>query len=254
LNRVSSQFSKSAQPFSLHRSRTLLTSATTQALWLTFKLASTVVFFLVLLGTPLAWWLARSRAWIRIPIASLVSLPFVLPPSVLGFYFLLAMGPNGPVGQFTQHFGLGSFAFSFRGLVLASVIQSLPFMVQPLQNSFESLGKRPLEIAATLGYSPFQSFLKVALPLCNKGIVTGIVMTFAHVVGEFGIVLMIGGSIPKETKVISIHIYDLVESLAFEEAHKLAAVLLIFSFLVMLTLQILHSKVDFLHKDKSEQK
>jgi molybdate transport system permease protein len=191
---------------------------------------------LLVLGTPLAWWLARSKAWWKGPVGAVVALPLVLPPSVLGFYLLLAMGPHGPVGQFTQWLGVGTLPFTFWGLTLASVFYSLPFMVQPLQTAFEAIGERPLEVAATLRASPLDAFFSVALPLAAPGFLTASILTFAHTVGEFGVVLMIGGNIPGVTRVASVQIYDHVEAFEYASAHRLAAVMLVFSFLVLLAL------------------
>lgn len=216
----------------------LLTEADLQALWLTLKVATLTTAILLLVGVPLAWWLARTRSWIKAPLTAVVALPIVLPPSVLGFYLLVAMGPNGPVGQWTQALGLGLLPFSFTGLVVASVFYSLPFMVQPVHNAMEAMGHRPLEVAASLRASPLDTFFSVVLPLCRPGLVTGTVMSFAHTVGEFGVVLMVGGNIPGETRVASVQIYDHVEALEYGEAHRLAAVLLLFSFGVLLALQL----------------
>lgn len=212
----------------------ILTGADLEALWLTARLAGIVTLILFVLGTPLAWWLARTRSWWRGPIGAVVALPLVLPPSVLGFYLLLAMGPAGPVGRLTEALGIEPLAFTFRGLVVASVLYSLPFMVQPLQAAFEALGERPLEVAATLRASPLDAFFSVAVPLALPGFVTAAILTFAHTVGEFGVVLMIGGNLPGVTRVASVQIYDHVEALAYADAHRLAAVLLTFSFLVLL--------------------
>jgi molybdate transport system permease protein len=214
----------------------LLDPSDLQAIWLTVRLASVVTLILLLLGTPIAWWLARSKVWWKGPIGALVALPLVLPPSVLGFYLLLAMGPNGPVGQLTQSLGLGLLPFTFWGLVLASVFYSLPFMVQPLQAAFESIGERPLEVAATLRASPLDAFFSVAVPLARPGFLTASILTFAHTVGEFGVVLMIGGNIPGVTRVASVQIYDHVEAMEYLHAHRLSAVMLGFSFLVLLAL------------------
>ena len=207
-----------------------------QAIWLTVRLAGIVTLILLLIGTPIAWWLARSKAWWKGPVGAVVALPLVLPPSVLGFYLLLAMGPNGLVGQFTQALGLGMLPFTFWGLVLASVFYSLPFMVQPLQTAFEAIGERPLEVAATLRASPLDAFFTVALPLALPGFLTASILTFAHTVGEFGVVLMIGGNIAGVTRVASVQIYDHVEAMEYLQAHRLSAVMLIFSFLVLLAL------------------
>ncbi|PKO33732.1 MAG: molybdate ABC transporter permease subunit [Betaproteobacteria bacterium HGW-Betaproteobacteria-7] len=214
----------------------MLTDSDLQAIWLTIRLAGITTLILLLIGTPIAWWLARSRAWWKGPVGAIVALPLVLPPSVLGFYLLLAMGPNGPFGQLTQSLGLGTLPFTFWGLVVASVFYSLPFMVQPLQNAFEGIGERPLEVAATLRASPLDTFFSVVLPLAKPGFVTAGILTFAHTVGEFGVVLMIGGNIPGVTRVASVQIYDHVEAMEYGDAHRLAAVMLIFSFAVLLAM------------------
>ncbi|CCE24059.1 molybdate ABC transporter permease subunit [Methylotuvimicrobium alcaliphilum] len=213
----------------------LLSDSDIQAIVLTLRLAFAVTAILLVVGTPIAWWLARTPSRWKGPIGAVVALPLVLPPSVLGFYLLLAMGPNGPVGRLTSALGIDPLPFTFEGLVLASVFYSLPFMVQPLQNAFEAIGDRPLEAAATLRASPLNAFFTVALPLALPGFLTAGVLTFAHTVGEFGVVLMIGGNIPGITRVASVQIYDHVEALEYGEAHSLAAVMLIFSFLVLLT-------------------
>lgn len=210
------------------------------AILLTLKLATIVTILLLLIGTPIAWWLARTRSRLKPTIAALVAMPIVLPPSVLGFYLLLAMGPNGPVGQFTQTLGIGTLPFTFPGLVVASVFYSLPFVVQPIQNAFEAIGEGPLETAATLRASPWDSFFSIAIPLAWPGFLTAMVLGFAHTVGEFGVVLMIGGNIPGVTRVISVQIYDYVEALEYGAAHELAAVMLAFSFLVLLALYTLN--------------
>lgn len=214
----------------------LLSGSDMQAIWLTVKLASIVTGILLLVGTPIAWWLVRTGSWWKGPIGAVVALPLVLPPSVLGFYMLLAMGPAGPVGHLTRALGVGPLPFTFWGLVIASVFYSLPFMVQPLQNAFEAIGDRPLEVAATLGASPLDAFFSVVLPLARPGFLTAGIMTFAHTVGEFGVVLMIGGNLPGITRVVSVQIYDHVEALEYGQAHRLAAVMLIFAFLVLLAL------------------
>ena len=214
----------------------LLTPDNLQAIVLTLKVATLTTGILLLIGTPLAWWLARSNAWIKKPLAALVSLPLVLPPSVLGFYLLVAMGPHGPVGQWTQAMGWGVLPFTFAGLVVGSVLYSLPFMVQPVQNAMAALGDRPLEVAATLRASRLDTFFHVVLPLCKPGLITGTIMSFAHTVGEFGVVLMVGGNIPGVTRVISVQIFDHVEAIEYGDAHRLAAVMLGFSFLVLLAL------------------
>lgn len=217
---------------------TVLTASDWQALWLTVRLAAVVTLLLLVIGTPIAWWLARTRSWWKGPLGAVVALPLVLPPSVLGFYLLVAMGPNGPLGQFTQALGLGPLPFTFWGLVLASVFYSLPFMVQPLQTAFEAVGERPLEVAATLRASPLDAFFTVAVPLAAPGFLTASILTFAHTVGEFGVVLMIGGNLPGITRVASVQIYDHVEALEYAQAHRLAAVMLVFSFLVLLALYV----------------
>jgi molybdate transport system permease protein len=214
----------------------LLSDSDVRALWLTARLAGTVTIILLLVGTPIAWWLARTRARWKGAIGAVVALPLVLPPSVLGFYLLLAMGPYGPVGKVTQVLGLGLLPFTFWGLVVASAFYSLPFMVQPLQTAFEAIGDRPLEVAATLRASPLDAFFTVAVPLALPGFLTASILTFTHTVGEFGVVLMIGGNLPGVTRVASVQIYDHVQALEYAEAHRLAAVMLIFSFLVLLTL------------------
>ncbi|KVW97074.1 molybdate ABC transporter permease subunit [Thiobacillus denitrificans] len=207
-----------------------------QAVVLTLELAGVVTLILFMLGTPIAWWLARTQSKWKAPIGAVVALPLVLPPSVLGFYLLLAMGPNGWVGQLTQSMGIGLLPFTFWGLVVGSVFYSLPFMVQPLQTAFEALGERTLEAAATLRASPLDRFFSVATPIARPGFMTAGILSFAHTVGEFGVVLMIGGNIPGETRVASVQIFDHVEALQYGEAHHLAAVLLVFSFLVLLAL------------------
>jgi molybdate transport system permease protein len=204
------------------------------AIRLTLTLASIVTLLLLLIGTPIAWWLARTRSGAKAWISAFVALPLVLPPTVLGFYLLVAMGPNGWVGQATQALGWGVLPFSFAGLVVASVFYSLPFVVQPLQNAFEAIGTRPMEVAATLGASPLNAFFSVAVPLAAPGFVTAAILGFAHTVGEFGVVLMIGGNIPGETRVLSMQIFDHVESFDYTQAHRLAAGMLGFSFVVLL--------------------
>ena len=206
------------------------------AILLTLKLAALVTSILLLLGTPLAWWLANTDSRWRAPISAVVALPIVLPPSVLGFYLLVAMGPDGWIGQFTQAIGLGTLPFTFAGLVIASVLYSLPFVVQPLQNAFEALGKAPFEAAATLGAGPLDRFFSIALPLALPGFITATVLGFAHTLGEFGVVLMIGGNIPGVTQVISVQIYAHVEALDYAQAHKLSGIMLLFSFITLLLL------------------
>jgi molybdate transport system permease protein len=220
----------------------LLTPSDLQAIGLTLRVAALTTLVLLLLGTPLAWWLARTRSWLKKPVGALVALPIVLPPTVLGFYLLVLMGPQGTVGQWTQALGLGLLPFSFTGLVVASVLYSLPFMVQPVQNAMEAMGTRPLEVAASLRASPVDSFFSVVLPLCRPGLVTGSIMAFAHTVGEFGVVLMVGGNIPGVTRVISVQIYDHVEAMEYGDAHRLAAVMLGFSFVVLLALQMYNGR------------
>jgi len=207
-----------------------------QTIWLTLRLATVVTLLLLLIGTPLAWWLTRSQSrWCAL-VRALVALPLVLPPSVLGFYLLLAMGPEGPLGQLGAALGIGPLPFTFTGLVIASMLYSLPFMVQPLQSAFAEISERMLEVAATLRASPLDTFFTVVVPQCTGGYLTAAVLTFAHTVGEFGVVLMIGGSIPGETRVASVQIYDYVQALDYGQAHRLAAVLLGFSFIVLLGL------------------
>lgn len=208
-----------------------------QAVWLTAKLATITTVLLLLVGTPLAWWLAGARSRTKSVVGALVALPLVLPPVVIGFYLLMLMGPNGPVGQLTQSMGLGLLPFTFSALVIGSVFYSLPFVVQPLQNAFEAIGLKPLEAAATLRASPLDTFFSVVLPLAKPAYITAAVMGFAHTVGEFGIVLMIGGNIPGATRVMSVQIYDHVEAMQYSQAHTLAAGLLVFSFVVLLGLQ-----------------
>lgn len=212
-------------------------------IWLTLRLAAVTTALLFLIGTPIAWWLARTRSRWKAPVGALVALPFVLPPTVMGFYLLLLMGPNGPVGQLTQWAGIGLLPFSFWGLVLASVFYSMPFVVQPIQNAFQALGERPLEVAATLRASPLDAFFTVALPLARPGFLTAAILGFAHTVGEFGVVLMIGGNIPGKTRVVSVQIYDHVEALEYAQAHWLAGIMLAFSFLVLLALYSLNPTV-----------
>jgi len=214
----------------------MLTDSDLQALELTLRLASIVTLILLVIGTPIAWWLARTHSRWKGPVGAVVALPLVLPPSVLGFYLLLAMGPNGPVGQLTQSLGMGLLPFTFWGLVVASVFYSMPFMVQPLQTAFESVGDRPLEVAATLRASPIDAFFSVAVPMSLPGFLTASILTFTHTVGEFGVVLMIGGNLPGVTRVASVQIYDHVEALEYLQAHRLSAVLLLFSFIVLLVL------------------
>ncbi len=219
-----------------------LTASDLQAIVLTLQVATLTTVILAVIGTPLAWWLARTRSGLKSVLTALVAMPIVLPPSVLGFYLLVLMGPNGPVGQWTQALGIGLLPFSFSGLVVASVLYSLPFMVQPVLNAMEAMGSRPLEVAASLRASPVDTFFRVVLPLCRPGLVTGCIMSFAHTVGEFGVVLMVGGNIPGETRMVSVQIYDHVEALEYADAHRLAAVMLLFSFAVLLVLHLYNAR------------
>lgn len=209
-----------------------------ESLFLTAKLASVVTLLLLVLSMPLAWWLSRAQSRARDVVASLVSLPLVLPPSVLGFYLLLAMGPKGPLGKVCLFLGMNPLPFTFSGLVVASLFYSLPFMVQPLQTAFCSVGRQSLEVAATLGASPLNAFFTVVVPMTKRGIVAACVMTFAHTVGEFGVVLMIGGSLPGITQVASVQIFNHVESMEYGDAHGISFVLLAFSFVAVLATQI----------------
>ncbi|MGE7959165.1 molybdate ABC transporter permease subunit [Pseudomonas sp. NPDC089530] len=213
-----------------------LSSADFSAIWLTLQLASLTTLILLIIGTPIALWLSRTRSWLRGPVGAVVALPLVLPPTVIGFYLLLALGPSGSIGQLTKALGLGTLTFSFSGLVIGSVIYSMPFVVQPLQNAFAAIGTRPLEVAATLRANPWDTFFSVILPLARPGFITAAILGFAHTVGEFGVVLMIGGNIPDKTRVVSVQIYDHVEALEYAQAHWLAAAMLVFSFLVLLAL------------------
>ncbi|MBM4200514.1 MAG: molybdate ABC transporter permease subunit, partial [Gammaproteobacteria bacterium] len=203
---------------------------------LTLKLATVVTALLLVIGTPIAWWLARTRSKLKAFVGAIVSLPLVLPPTVLGFYMLLAMGPHGAIGQLTQFLGLGLLPFTFPGLVITSVIYSMPFVVQPIQNAFTALGDRPLEAAATLRAGPWDTFFSVVLPLARPGFITAAILGFAHTVGEFGVVLMIGGNIPGKTRVISVQIYDHVEAMEYAQAHWLAGGMVLFAFLVLFAL------------------
>jgi molybdate transport system permease protein len=221
----------------------MLTDADIMALWLTLRLALVTTLILLLTGTPLAWWLSRSRWRFRFIIETLVALPLVLPPTVLGFYLLLLLGSQGPLGAL----GFGTLAFSFSGLVIGSVIYSLPFVVQPLQDTFNAIGRRPLEIAATLGATPLQRFFMVILPQSRAGFITAAMLGFAHTLGEFGVVLMIGGNIPGSTRVLSIAIYDHVESLEYQQAHIMAAGLLFLSFAILLSVYAFRSRFRLLH-------
>jgi molybdate transport system permease protein len=214
------------------------------AIVLTFQLATATTVLLLLLATPLAWWLSQSTSKWRAPIGALVTLPLVLPPSVLGFYLLVAMGPNGPLGQFTQSLGWGVLSFTFTGLLIGSIIFSLPFAVQPIQHAFESIGPRPMEVAATLRAKPLDAFFSVALPLAKPGLITAAILSFAHTVGEFGVVLMIGGNIPDKTRVVSTQIYGHVEAMEYAQAHVLAAGMVVFSFVVLLALSFMRKRAS----------
>ncbi|WP_422845852.1 molybdate ABC transporter permease subunit [Acidovorax sp. M2(2025)] len=216
----------------------LFSGADLTAIGLTLRLAATTMVLLLVLGTPLAWWLAHTPSRWRGAVAALVALPLVLPPTVIGFYLLITLGPQGPGGQLTQWLGLGTLPFTFWGLVAGSLIYSLPFAVQPLQHAFEAMGARPLEAAATLGAGPLDRFFTVALPLAWPGFVTAAILSFAHTVGEFGVVLMLGGNIPGVTRVVSVQIYDHVEALEYAQAHGLAAAMVVFSFVVLLGLNL----------------
>ncbi|MXN28354.1 molybdate ABC transporter permease subunit [Delftia sp. CH05] len=222
----------------------ILTADDYAAIRLTLKLASVTTVLLLTLCTPLAWWLAHTRSRWRGPIGAVVALPLVLPPTVIGFYLLVTMGPNGPVGQLTQALGLSTLPFTFPGLVIGSLVYSLPFTVQPLQRAFESLGTRPMEAAASLGAGPLDRFFTVALPLARPGFITAAVLTFAHTVGEFGVVLMLGGNIPGVTRVVSVQIYDHVEAMEYAHAHWLAGGMVVFSFLVLLALHLLQPREE----------
>ncbi len=213
-----------------------------KAIWLTLKLASMTTVLLLVLATPLAWWLARTGSRWRAPVGAVVALPLVLPPTVLGFYLLVSLGPHGPGGQVTQALGLGTLPFTFTGLLVGSLVYSLPFAVQPLQHAFEAVGRRPLEVAATLGARPLDAFFTVAVPLARAGFVTAAILSFAHTVGEFGVVLMIGGNIPGQTRVVSTQIYGHVEALEYTQAHWLAGGMVAFAFIVLLGLTLLNRR------------
>jgi molybdate transport system permease protein len=215
-----------------------------QAIGLTLQLATATTVVLLLIATPLAWWLSQTKSSLRAPIGALVTLPLVLPPTVLGFYILIVLGPEGLIGEITQALGLGLMSFSFSGLLIGSVIFSLPFAVQPIQHAFEAIGRRPMEVAATLRARPIDAFFSVALPLAKPGLLTATVLTFAHTVGEFGVVLMIGGNIPGETRVVSTQIYGHVEAMEYRQAHGLAAGMVLFSFVVLIALARLKKRAD----------
>lgn len=220
----------------------------TAELWppirLTLELAGLTTVLLLIIGTPIAWWLARTTSRLKEVVATVVALPLVLPPTVLGFYLLIALGPDGLGGLMGGLVGVRTFAFTFEGLVFGSILYSMPFVVQPIRNAFEAMGNRPLEVAATLRASPFDRFMTVAIPLAKPGFLTGAVLGFAHTVGEFGVILMIGGNIPGETRVLSVAIYDYVETLRWTEAHILSAGMLVFSFLVILSMSLLARRSD----------
>jgi len=219
------------------------------ALLVTIKLASITTVILILVGTPIAWWLSQTRFKFKAVIEAIIALPLILPPTVLGFYLLMTLGTNGPIGNFLESLGGSSIAFTFTGLVVGSVIYSLPFVVQPLQNSFGSIGKQPMEVASTLGASNLDRFFTVAVPLARSGFITASVLGFAHTVGEFGVVLMIGGNIPGETGVLSIAIYDHVEAMEYGQAHVLAGGLLVLSFVMLLVVYIFNRRFSIMRSD-----
>lgn len=223
-------------------SASALSPSDMQAVWLTLRLASLTTVLLLVLATPLAWWLATTRSRWAAPVGALVTMPLVLPPTVLGFYLLVTLGPQGWGGQLTQAIGLGLLPFTFSGLVVASLICCLPFAVQPLQHAFAAVGQRPLEVAATLRARPLDTFFSVVLPLSWPGVLTAAILTFAHTVGEFGVVLMIGGNIPEQTRVVSTQIYGHVEALEYTQAHWLSAGMVVFSFIVLLVLMMLNRR------------
>jgi molybdate transport system permease protein len=213
-----------------------------QSVWLSIELAVVTTLILLLIGTPVAWWLARSGAWWKEIVATIIALPLVLPPTVLGFYLLLLLGPNGPGGLLATLWGGRTLAFTFAGLVAGSVLYAMPFVVQPIRNAFAAIGDRPLEVAATLRASPWRAFWTVAVPLARPGFMAGAVLGFAHTVGEFGLVLMIGGNIPGRTKVLSVAIYDYVEASQWREANILAAGMVVFAFAVILTMTLIDKR------------
>jgi len=219
----------------------ILSSATLGAIWLTLQLAFVTTGLLLLVGIPIAWWLSRSKSLVKEAVAAVVAVPLVLPPTVLGFYLLVALGPNGPGGAIAPLFGLRTFAFSFTGLVIGSLVHSMPFVVQPVRNAFEAMGARPMEVAATLRMSPFKAFWRVALPLAKPGILTGMVLGFAHTVGEYGVVMMIGGNTQK-TRVISTTIVQLNENQQFGEAYMLSGLMVLFAFAVIFTVMMLDKR------------
>ena len=215
-----------------------------QAIWLTLELATVTTLVLLVMATPLAWWLSQTKSRWRSAVSALVALPLVLPPTVLGFYILVLLGPQGWLGELTQWLGLGLLSFTFTGLVIGSVVFSLPFAVMPIQHAFEAIGKRPLEVAATLRASPLDAFVTVALPQAKSGVFTAAVLTFAHTVGEFGVVLMIGGNIAGQTRVVSTQIYGYVEAMQYTQAHWLSGGMVVFSFVVLLVLARLKQHRD----------
>lgn len=221
-----------------------ISSEAWQAIGLTLELATVTTVILLVLATPLAWWLSQTQSRWRSMVGALVTLPLVLPPTVLGFYILVLLGPEGWVGMVTEWLGIGLLSFTFTGLVIGSVIFSLPFAVQPIQHAFEAIGKRPLEVAATLRARPMDAFISVALPQAKPGILTATVLTFAHTVGEFGVVLMIGGNIPGQTRLVSTQIFGYVEAMEYTQAHWLAAGMVVFSFAVLLVLSRLRQRAD----------
>lgn len=223
---------------------TAITSEAWQAIGLTLQLATLTTLLLLIMATPLAWWLSQTKSKWRTIIGALVMLPLVLPPTVLGFYILILLGPQGWLGQLTQAIGVGVLSFSFSGLLIGSIIFSLPFAVQPIQYAFEAMGKRPMEVAATLRATPLDAFFRIALPLAKPGLLTAAVLSFAHTVGEFGVVLMIGGNIPGKTRVVSTQIYGHVEAMEYTQAHWLAALMVVFSFVVLITLAMLKKRSD----------
>lgn len=216
-----------------------LSDESLQAIWLTLELATLTTVLLLILATPLAWWLSQTTSRWRAPVSALVTLPLVLPPSVLGFYLLVALGPHGPLGRITEAMGWGVLSFTFTGLLIGSIIFSLPFAVQPILHAFEAIGKRPMEVAATLRARPLDAFFSVALPLARPGLIMAAILSFAHTVGEFGVVLMIGGNIPGKTRVVSTQIYGHVEAMEYAQAHWLAGGMLLFSFGVLLSLSLM---------------
>ena len=215
-----------------------------EVVWTTLRLAGLTTALLLILATPIAWWLARRRAWWKEVVAAVTTLPIILPPSVLGFYLLIALAPQSPLMAPLHAFGIRTLAFTFQGLVIGSMVYSLPFAVQPIRNAFEAMGPRPMEVAATLRATPLDAFFTVALPLCRRGFLTAAILVFAHTIGEFGVVLMIGGGIPGKTEVLSVRIYQLVENLQYGEAHRLAAGVVAFSFLALLGLLLLDGRTD----------